>query len=677
MNKRRIPSPVIAESALVSFGKHKIEFMLPENPAAESLIYGYPTVYVVYAQPDGPSEVGPSYIAYVGETNNIENRTSQHLKADPKVRPDWREFRELAENNPSSVRQFVIGHSHFNKSLTLDIENRMMQYLLGVDSIKSLNNRRTNPQGNYYTREELDEVFARTWRKLNSLNSKLFPSERIIRDSALFKASPFHELTKAQLDAERSILEAILCARERPVDMKTEFGDLVLVQGAAGTGKTVLISHLFNALLADSEQIEGSSNSDASDVHPLQAFVLVNHREQKNVYNQIARKLGLQKRNDEVVLKPTQFINRRSEKVVLSTGRSKRDISKPMEKVDVALVDEAHLLLTQGNQGYAGTNMLLDIMRRAKVTIAVFDPDQILETGQQWSEHDLNVLLGDGKTEGGDRFESVELEDGSMFNRASVVLKHQFRIAAGPETIKWIDDFASGRAVDTIPKEAKDVGSSSSAGESYEIRVFDSPVKLWLAIREKAADAESRGLSRVLATYDWAYNGQKGNSNSSDGAWNVELHRDEAGVWKMGLDENDKRGFIINGDAPDSNRFCHPWNYQLDASGSVRRIDGSAWAERPETIDEIGSTFTIQGFDLNYAGVIIGPSVKLREGKLIFDSKASKNKRAVSKRSGVKDYSDKNLRNELNVLLKRGVHGLYLFAVDPELQLALERAARG
>lgn len=269
MNKRRIPSPVIAESALVSFGKHKIEFMLPENPAAESLIYGYPTVYVVYAQPDGPSEVGPSYIAYVGETNNIENRTSQHLKADPKVRPDWREFRELAENNPSSVRQFVIGHSHFNKSLTLDIENRMMQYLLGVDSIKSLNNRRTNPQGNYYTREELDEVFAHTWRKLNSLNSKLFPSERIIRDSALFKASPFHELTKAQLDAERSILEAILCARERPVDMKTEFGDLVLVQGAAGTGKTVLISHLFNALLADSEQIEGSSNSDASDVHPL------------------------------------------------------------------------------------------------------------------------------------------------------------------------------------------------------------------------------------------------------------------------------------------------------------------------------------------------------------------------------------------------------------------------
>ena len=677
MNRRRIPSPVIAESALVSFGKRKIEFMLPENPAAESLIYGYPTVYVVYAQPDGTNEADSSYIAYVGETNNIENRTSQHLKADPKVRPDWREFRELAESNPSSVRQLVIGHSHFNKSLTLDIENRMMQYLLGVDSIRSLNNRRTNPQGNYYTREELDEVFTRTWRKLNSLNPRLFPSERIIRDSALFKASPFHELTTAQLDAERDILEAVFCSRERSIDAKTEFGDLILVRGAAGTGKTVLISHLFNTLLADSEDTGDSPDSEASDVHPLQAFVLVNHKEQKNVYNQIAKTLGLQKRNDEVVLKPAQFINRRSEKTVSSTGKSKRDISKPLEKVDVALVDEAHLLLTQGNQGYSGTNMLLDIMRRAKVTVAVFDPDQILETGQQWSEQDLNELLGDSKIGGEDCFEPVELEDGSKFNRASVVLTHQFRIAAGPETIKWIDDFASGRAIGSIPKEAKNNDLSSSAGDGYEIRIYDSPAKLWLAIREKAADAGSKGLSRVLATYDWAYNGQKGNLDSNDGAWNVELHRDEAGIWKMGLDENDKRGFIFNDDAPDSDRFCHPWNYQLDVSGGAPTIDDTAWAERSETIDEIGSTFTIQGFDLNYAGVIIGPSVKLRDGRLIFDSKASKNKRAVNKRSGVKDYSDKNLRNELNVLLKRGVRGLYLFAVDPELQSALERAARG
>ena len=46
--------------------------------------------------------------------------------------------------------------------------------------------------------------------------------------------------------------------------------------------------------------------------------------------------------------------------------------------------------------------------------------------------------------------------------------------------------------------------------------------------------------------------------------------------------------------------------------------------------------------------------------------------RAVSKRNGSISYAQSNLRNELNVLLKRGVHGLYLFAVDPELQAALK-----
>ena len=50
-------------------------------------------------------------------------------------------------------------------------------------------------------------------------------------------------------------------------------------------------------------------------------------------------------------------------------------------------------------------------------------------------------------------------------------------------------------------------------------------------------------------------------------------------------------------------------------------------------------------------------------------------KRAVSKRNGSISYAQSNLRNELNVLLKRGVHGLYLFAVDPELQAALKEAA--
>ena len=78
---------------------------------------------------------------------------------------------------------------------------------------------------------------------------------------------------------------------------------------------------------------------------------------------------------------------------------------------------------------------------------------------------------------------------------------------------------------------------------------------------------------------------------------------------------------------------------------------------------------------MNYAGVIIGPSVKLRDGQIIFDAKASRNRRAKNKRTLADntkvDVSQELLQNELNVLLTRGVHGLYLYAVDPALQAAL------
>lgn len=92
----------------------------------------------------------------------------------------------------------------------------------------------------------------------------------------------------------------------------------------------------------------------------------------------------------------------------------------------------------------------------------------------------------------------------------------------------------------------------------------------------------------------------------------------------------------------------------------------------------MGSTYTIQGFDLNYSGVIIGPSVKCRNGKIVFDSKFSRNKKAVQNRTltgGSKiNASEQLLANELNVLLTRGVHGLYIHAVDDELRNALLKA---
>ena len=153
------------------------------------------------------------------------------------------------------------------------------------------------------------------------------------------------KLTDEQIEAKETIIAKIYDAVESDQD-----GQLVFVQGEAGTGKTVLNSSIFYEILTNGEDLFGRE---------IDCHILVNHDQQITVYEQIAKRLGL---GDDIVHKPTQFINKFSEE----------------RKVDVAFVDEAHLLLTRGNQGYSGHNQLEDIIKRSRVTVVMFDEYQIL-----------------------------------------------------------------------------------------------------------------------------------------------------------------------------------------------------------------------------------------------------------------------------------------------------------
>ena len=130
--------------------------------------------------------------------------------------------------------------------------------------------------------------------RLHKEDSDLFPAEEIIRDSALFKASPFHKLSDSQLEAEESILVqlAALVADSRQQKKADEQSldrhpKLIFVQGAAGTGKTVLLSHLFYRIAAEIG-IQGDTYSEDEDYPELprtangrlSSYILVNHKEQ-------------------------------------------------------------------------------------------------------------------------------------------------------------------------------------------------------------------------------------------------------------------------------------------------------------------------------------------------------------------------------------------------------------
>ena len=173
------------------------------------------------------------------------------------------------------------------------------------------------------------------------------------------------------------------------------------------------------------------------------------------------------------------------------------------------------------------------------------------------------------------------------------------------------------------------------------------------AIKEKASEEEHK-LSRLIATYDWAYNDSSALEQRVSKYWEVMI-----GDWHK------------------------PWNRELSQELDRKKKKANkslAWAEQSQTIEEVGSTFTIQGFDLNYAAVILGPSVKYKNGKIEFDPKASCNRKAVQNRTlsdGSKQkFGESLLQHEVRVLMTRGVEGLYIYACDDALREALLNAAK-
>ena len=69
--------------------------------------------------------------------------------------------------------------------------------------------------------------------------------------------------------------------------------------------------------------------------------------------------------------------------------------------------------------------------------------------------------------------------------------------------------------------------------------------------------------------------------------------------------------------------------------------------------------------------------MKFRNGKIIYDKSESKNIQVTQNRKlsddTMKNFGEELLRNELNVLLTRGVNGLYIYAVDDELKMHLKK----
>ncbi|MCL2894109.1 DUF2075 domain-containing protein [Brenneria tiliae] len=203
-------------------------------------------------------------------------------------------------------------------------------------------------------------------------------------------------------------------------------------------------------------------------------------------------------------------------------------------------------------------------------------------------------------------------------------LRRQFRMRADAASLRWIRAFCQRRL---LPLPA--------AEEAFEIGIFDDAQAMYELVKEKNA---ASGLSRMLSTYDYPYR----------------------------LDGQDY--FIEEG------RFRLRW----DRAKPNERLP---WAEREDTIDEVGSVYTVQGFDLNYVGLILGPSVAwdAQREEIVLDAARYEDSAAFQGQSRIENSAgmkERIMLNAINVLMTRAIHGLYIYAHDRGLRNRLMSLAR-
>jgi uncharacterized protein len=519
----------------------------------------YPIVYILYNEKKRPS-------AYIGQTVQASRRMRNHIE-------------DKRRKNLS--RSILIGHEKFNQSATYNIESNLINYFIADNQYQLQNVSQTSSRvmHNYYQKSFFnEELFQTIWEKLRE--------ERIVSDTLenlrnkdIYKLSPYKELTSQQLDIKTEIID--FCNEH----VRKEGHYVIAIEGDAGTGKSVLLSSLFNT-------IQDLAKDESSLLFGTDNYLLVNHTEMLKTYKSMANSLPNLKKKS--LMKPTPFINEKT---------------KAGELADIVLIDEAHLLLTKEDSynNFRYQNQLDEIIKRSKIAIVIFDAKQVLKIKSYWNDRLLEEIT-------------------SQYNAKIVKLTNQMRMNANPETINWIDHFVA-KEILPLPSE-KD--------SSFELEFFEDAEVFKTAIENKNNEI---GLSRIVSTFDY-------------------LHKKDAKTYIV-----DEQGINM------------PWNSTQD---------NVTWAENPSSIKEVGSIYTVQGFDLNYVGVVLGPSVSYDEDKdeLVIDPSKYKDTGAFILRTDLSPEKNQEIKeeiilNSINVLMKRGIHGLYIYATDPKLRQRLLQLKRG
>lgn len=478
---------------------------------------------------------------YVGQTVNAYYRCKQHHD-----NPERSKLKEID----------IITDEEFNISAAFDIESWLIQYISADEKFIIQNSNGGLKNHNYYDKVRYKTKFELIWENLRE-NGLVKNTLGDLKNSDLFKYSPYKSLTEDQYDISRKIFN----------DIKNGQHPTFIVKGKPGTGKTILATYLFK-YLKDQEE---TKNMNIGLVVPMTAL-------RKTIGRVFSKIKGLK---SSMVIGPNNVAN---------------------GMYDLLIVDESHRLQRRkGIMGFGAydnvnTKLGLDkmstqldwIMKSSKYQIFLYDENQSIKPAD------------------------VRSEDFKKINAKTYELNSQMRVEAGEQYIRFVEDVFDLKTptVTSFP--------------NYDFRIFDNAEEMVREIKEKD---KRHKLARVVSGYAWPWHTKPGNDSGK--------------------------------------------TYDIDI-GDLKLVWNSVtqdWVNSPNAVNEVGCIHTVQGYDLNYAGVIIGPefSYDPKNNKFIVNREKYFD---INGRNGITDPSEleRYIINIYKTLLTRGIKGTYMYIVDPELR---------
>jgi len=384
----------------------------------------------------------------------------------------------------------------------------------------------------------------------------------------------------------------------------------VIVRGGAGTGKTIVAIYLLKYLVDLNDPAKVYDGD--SDEEPEESILDIYASDNIRSIHKIGIVVPQKSLQSSLkdVFKNVRLLDK---SMVLTPAEVVDDYKKTGKKFDLLIVDEAHRLRCRyrGNVSHHPT-----IINRNKF----LGLDERMGTELDWI-----MLCSRNQILFRDELQTVrpcDLREEEFMEilrkhhrepKAQLALDTQWRCMGGSDYTHYIRDIFS------------DCATGYKEIENYDLKLYRDCHQMYEDIRRKN---DEMGLCRMAAGYAWPWDRKKPDEYTIE----IQGHK-------------------------------YRWNRVYDN-----------WITTKTAPDEIGCIHTLQGYDLNYAGIIIGNDIKYdaKAGKIVSDKSCyydTLGKAGVSDDpEGLKNY----LCNIYITLLTRGIRGTYIYVCDDALREYLE-----